>query len=86
MGLTPTTSTTMAMALGDTIAVVLMKRLGFTAEDFKLRHPGGQLGKRLLMVSDIMHTGEAVPLISGDEPMSKVIPEMTGKSFGCIAG
>ena len=85
MGLTPTTSTTMAMALGDTIAVVLMKRLGFTAEDFKLRHPGGQLGKRLLMVSDIMHTGEAVPLISGDEPMSNVIPEMTGKSFGCIA-
>ena len=85
MGLTPTTSTTMAMALGDTIAVVLMKRLGFSAEDFKLRHPGGQLGKRLLMVSDIMHTGDSVPLTYGDEPMSKVILEMTGRSFGCIA-
>ena len=85
MGLAPTTSTTMAMALGDTIAVVLMKRLGFTADDFKLRHPGGQLGRRLLKVSDIMHTGNAVPLISGDKLMSLVIPEMTGRSFGCIA-
>ena len=85
MGLAPTTSTIMAMALGDTISVVLMKRLGFTAEDFKLRHPGGQLGKRLLKVSDIMHTGEAVPITVGHELMSEVIPEMTAKSFGCIA-
>ena len=62
-----------------------MKRLGFTVEDFKLRHPGGQLGKRLLKVSDIMHTGKAVPLSVCQEPMSEVILEMTAKSFGCIA-
>jgi len=85
MGLAPTTSTTMTMALGDTIAVVLMERLGFTADDFKLRHPGGQLGKRLLKVSDIMHQGDAVPKTSGDKLMSEVLPEMTSKSFGCIA-
>ena len=85
MGLAPTTSTTMAMALGDTLAVVLMERLGFTADDFKLRHPGGQLGKRLLKVSDIMHHGAAVPTTTGDILMSEVLPEMTLKSFGCIA-
>jgi len=85
MGLAPTTSTTMALALGDTIAVALMNRLGFTLEDFKLRHPGGQLGKRLLKISDIMHTGEAIPVTSGKSLMSEVIPEMTAKSFGCIA-
>ena len=84
LGLAPTTSTTMAMALGDTLAVVLMERLGFTAEDFKLRHPGGQLGKRLLKVSDIMHHGEAVPKTTGEMLMSEVLPEMTSKSFGCI--
>ncbi len=85
MGLAPTTSTTMTMALGDTIAVVLMERLGFTADDFKLRHPGGQLGKRLLKVSDIMHQGDAVPKTTGEKLMSEVLPEMTSKSFGCIA-
>ena len=85
LGLAPTTSTTMAMALGDTLAVVLMERLGFTADDFKLRHPGGQLGKRLLKVSDIMHYGEAVPKTTGEMLMSEVLPEMTSKSFGCIA-
>ncbi len=85
MGLAPTTSTTMAMALGDTLAVVLMERLGFTADDFKLRHPGGQLGKRLLKVSDIMHSGAAIPKTTGEILMSEVLPEMTSKSFGCIA-
>ena len=85
MGLAPTTSTIMAMALGDTIAVVLMERLGFTVDDFKLRHPGGQLGKRLLKVSDNMHDGDAVPITTGDKLMSEVLPEMTSKSFGCIA-
>ena len=85
MGLAPTTSTTMAMALGDTLAVVLMERLGFTADDFKQRHPGGQLGKRLLKVSDIMHHDAAVPKTTGEVLMSEVLPEMTSKSFGCIA-
>ena len=85
MGLAPTTSTTMALALGDTIALALMNRLGFTLDDFKLRHPGGQLGKRLLKISDIMHTGKAIPVTNGKNLMSEVIPEMTAKSFGCIA-
>ena len=84
LGLAPTTSTTMAMALGDTIAVLLMKKTGFTEEDFKLRHPGGKLGKRLLQVSDIMHTGDAVPLAAKDSLMSDIILQITSKSFGCI--
>ncbi|MEE2745371.1 MAG: KpsF/GutQ family sugar-phosphate isomerase [Pseudomonadota bacterium] len=84
MGLAPTTSTTMTMALGDTLAVALMNKIGFSSEDFQIRHPGGQLGKRLLKVSDIMHTGENIPLTRGEELMSEIIPEMTAKSFGCI--
>lgn len=85
LGLAPTTTTTMAMALGDTLAIVLMDRIGFTAEDFKLRHPGGKLGKRLLKVSDIMHTGDAVPIALKTNLMSDVIINITSKSFGCIA-
>ena len=84
IGLAPTTSTTMMMAFGDVLAVVLMERQGITIEDFKLRHPGGQLGQRLLKVSDIMHTGEALPIASGSDPMTEVLPEMTLKSLGCI--
>ncbi len=85
MGLAPTTSTTMMIALGDSLAVALMERKGFTADDFKLRHPGGQLARRLLKVSDIMHQGAELPLVSGESPMSQAIVEMTAKSFGCIA-
>lgn len=85
MGLAPTTSTTMMIALGDSLAVALMERKGFTADDFKLRHPGGQLARRLLKVSDIMHRGAELPLVSGATPMSQAIVEMTAKSFGCIA-
>lgn len=85
IGLAPTTSTTMTLALGDAIAMALMDRLGFTADDFKIRHPGGQLGKRLLKVSDIMHSGAALPLASGELLMSDIIVQMTAKSFGCIA-
>ncbi len=85
MGLAPTTSTTMMIALGDSLAVALMERKGFTADDFKLRHPGGQLARRLLKVSDIMHQGAELPLVSGDTQMSQAIVEMTAKSFGCIA-
>ncbi len=84
-GLAPTTSTTMTLALGDTIAMVLMDRNGFTADDFKMRHPGGQLGKRLLKVSDIMHSDEALPVAPGDMPMTDIIVNMSAKSFGCIA-
>jgi arabinose-5-phosphate isomerase len=84
IGMAPTTSTTMMMALGDTLAVVLMERVGFTIDDFKMRHPGGQLGKRLLKVSDLMHTGDSMPLASPDQTMAEVLPEMTVKSLGCV--
>jgi arabinose-5-phosphate isomerase len=84
IGLAPTTSTTMMMAYGDVLAVVLMARQGFTANDFKLRHPGGRLGQRLLKVSDIMHKGTALPIAKKSDPMTEVLPEMTLKSLGCI--
>ena len=84
IGMAPTTSTTMMLAYGDVIAVVLMERKGFTIEDFKLRHPGGQLGQRLLKVSDIMHHGTSLPIAKETDLMTKVLPEMTAKSLGCI--
>jgi arabinose-5-phosphate isomerase len=84
IGMAPTTSTTMMMALGDAIAVALMERKGFTADDFKLRHPGGKLGKLLLKVSDIMHTGEDLPLADPDEIMANALVTMTQKSLGVI--
>ncbi|RKR03726.1 KpsF/GutQ family sugar-phosphate isomerase [Maricaulis maris] len=79
----PTTSTTLMMALGDALAVALLEARGFTASDFKTFHPGGALGAALASVGDIMHAGEAVPLIGEDAPMSDVLIEMTTKSFGC---
>jgi len=83
MGLAPTTSTTMMMALGDALAIALLERRGFTLADFKLFHPGGRLGRRLLRVGDIMHSGAAVPLVSPATPMSEAILVMTARSFGC---
>ena len=61
MGLAPTTSTTVMLALGDAIAVAMLERKGFSADDFRMLHPGGKLGRRLLRVGAIMHTGDAVP-------------------------
>lgn len=84
IGMAPTTSTTLMMALGDAIAVVLMERVGFTVDDFKQRHPGGQLGKRLLKVSDLMHAGDSMPVARPDQSMAEVLPEMTAKSLGCV--
>ena len=84
MGLTPTTSTTMMLALGDALAVALLERRGFSTADFQLFHPGGSIGRKLLRVSDIMHTGAAVPLAAPDTPMSEAILLMTAKSFGCV--
>ena len=63
MGLAPTTSTTMTLALGDAIAVALLERRGFTPTDFRVLHPGGKLGRSLIKVSDLMHVGERLPLI-----------------------
>ena len=83
MGLAPTTSTTMQLALGDALAVALMKRRGFTADDYRVLHPGGSLGRRLVRVADIMHTGSELPLVGADKTMSDVLLEMTSKRFGC---
>ena len=80
----PTTSTTMMLALGDALAVAMLEQKGFSLDDFQVFHPGGKLGRRLLKVDDIMHAGDAVPLIGNLEKMSDAILEMTAKSFGCL--
>jgi arabinose-5-phosphate isomerase len=84
MGLAPTTSTTMMAALGDALALALLERKGFSSSDFHRFHPGGQLGRRLLRVRDIMHQKDEVPLVSPSAPMSEAILIMTAKSFGCV--
>jgi len=84
MNLAPTTSTTVMLALGDALAVALLERRGFTPEKFHMLHPGGQLGRRLVKVADIMHTGAEVPLIGTEVPMSEALLTMTAKRFGCV--
>jgi arabinose-5-phosphate isomerase len=84
MGLAPTTSTTMMMALGDALAIALLQRKGFTHADFRLFHPGGKLGRRLLRVGEIMHAGAEVPLVRPGDPMSEALLVMTAKSFGVV--
>ena len=84
MGLAPTTSTTMSLAMGDAIAVTLLERKGFSAKDFKVLHPGGKLGNSLLRVSDLMHEGDELPLATGAVSMLDVIPVMSEKRFGCV--
>lgn len=84
IGLAPTTSTTMQMALGDALAVALLTRRGFTVADFHRFHPGGRLGTRLRRVSDLMHTGDSVPLAAPDMPMDRALLLMTEKRFGCL--
>ena len=84
MGLAPTTSTTVMMALGDAIAVTLFERKGFTADDFQTFHPGGELGRRLVSVAELMHVGSEVPLIDDDASMANALVTMTAKRFGCV--
>ena len=84
MGLAPTTSTTMQIALGDALAVALLTRRGFDASDFGRIHPGGRLGARLRRVSDLMHAGEAIPLAAPTETMDRALLVMTGAGFGCL--
>ena len=83
-GLAPTTSTTMQIALGDCLAIALLEAKGFTAHDFKVFHPGGSLGASLKFVADVMHKGDALPLVREDVPMSSALLTMTAKSFGCL--
>ena len=84
MGLAPTTSTTMQLALGDAIAVALLTRRGFSAADFRQIHPGGKLGARLRRVREVMHEGDAMPLAPPDMPMAAALVRMTEKRFGCL--
>jgi arabinose-5-phosphate isomerase len=82
----PTASTTAALAMGDALAVALIEKRGFKEEDFASFHPGGVIGKRLLIrVEDVMHTGQDMPLVYEDTPMKEVIFEMTSKKLGITA-
>lgn len=83
MGLAPTTSTTMTLALGDALSVATLECKGFTAEDFRNFHPGGKLGKTLQRVSDVMHGEAELPLAKECDLMSHVLVVMTEKRFGC---
>lgn len=80
----PTTSTTMTLALGDALAMTVMRQRGFTRTDFGRLHPGGSLGARLKPVSRIMHSGEAIPLTREDSSMHDAIVEMSAKRLGII--
>ena len=84
--LAPTSSTTVALVMGDALAVALLQARGFTAEDFALSHPGGSLGKRLLLhVSDVMHTGERIPKVPESATVSEALLEMSKKGLGMTA-
>ncbi|MFA5985253.1 MAG: KpsF/GutQ family sugar-phosphate isomerase [Methylococcaceae bacterium] len=86
LGLAPTSSTTAALVMGDALAVALLESRGFTRDDFALSHPGGSLGKRLLLrVSDIMHTGDEIPCVSESALISDALLEMTEKKLGMTA-
>lgn len=83
LGLAPTASTTAALAMGDALAIALLQKRGFKQEDYAQFHPGGTLGRRLLVkVRDLMHTGSDVPRVRPDTPGSEAILEMTGKRLG----
>ncbi len=85
-GLAPTASTTAALVMGDALAIALLQARGFSAEDFALSHPGGALGRRLLLhVADIMHSGEHLPQVSPDATVSQALLEMTRKGLGMTA-
>lgn len=83
-GLAPTTSTLMQLAIGDALAVALLEARGFTAERFHTFHPGGQLGANLTRVGDLMHSGEAIPLVPLGTPVPDAIKVLSDKRFGCV--
>lgn len=86
LGLAPTTSTTAALVMGDALAIALLEARGFTSDDFARSHPAGNLGRRLLLhISDIMHTGEGIPVVDVDADMSHALVEVTHKRLGLTA-
>ena len=84
LGLAPTSSTTATIVLGDVLAVDLMERRGFSATDFRQRHPGGKLGAILCKVSDVMHKGDEMPLLKDDALMRDALLVMSEKMLGCV--
>ncbi len=84
LGLAPTSSTTATMVLGDILAIRLLERKGFTKTDFKQRHPGGKLGAFLTKVSDVMHTGDELPIVYADTKMYDALEVMSSKMLGCV--
>ena len=84
LGLAPTNSSTATLVLGDVLTACLMKRRGFTKEDFNVRHPGGKLGAILQRVGDLMHTGAEMPLLGEDVDMQAAVLEMSSKRLGCV--
>lgn len=84
MGLAPTTSTTMMLALGDALAIALLERKGFSPDEFRIFHPGGRLGQQLLRVAQVMHTDDALPLCPSGTGMDQALLEISSKSFGCV--
>ena len=85
IGMAPTTSTTLTLALGDAMAVALMEQRNFKAENFEIFHPGGKLGAQLTTVKQLMHIGDQLPLVDGNLPMPETLLEMTSKGFGVAA-
>lgn len=83
-GVVPTTSTTLTLAMGDALAVALMEHREFTAEHFRDFHPGGKLGAKLSRVRDLMHTGDAMPLVAENTPMADALIEISKKSLGVV--
>ena len=84
LGLAPTSSTTATLVLGDILTVGMIERNGFSKEDFNDRHPGGKLGSILKRVSDLMHTGQEMPILDENSNMQAVLLEMTSKRLGCV--
>ncbi|MCO5157622.1 MAG: KpsF/GutQ family sugar-phosphate isomerase [Aquamicrobium sp.] len=84
-GLAPTTSTLMQLVVGDALAVALLEARGFTPDQFRTFHPGGKLGASLTKVSEIMHTGERLPLVAAGASMREAVLEISRKGFGCVA-
>ena len=85
IGMAPTTSTTMMLALGDALAVALMEAKNFNTENFKVLHPGGKLGAKMMMVSQVMHKSDALPLVETETSMKETLLTMSSRGFGIAA-